>query len=79
MFLAIVDLFVELLRKWSEDQTELMKSQLLVLPGIEIDHIVVLNPSASREVINILRSNVALVPHINQLEQIYQVEVRVLR
>ena len=78
VLLTIIDLLVELFGKWSENQTKFMESQLLVLPGIKVDHIVVLYSSASSEVIDILRSNVTFVPHIDQFEQIYQVEVRVL-
>ena len=55
-----------------------MESQFLGLPCIKVNHVVVLNPSTTREVINVFGIYIAFVSDVNELEQIDQVEIWVL-
>lgn len=56
-----------------------MEAEFLWFPGVEVDHVVILHFSAPCKIIDVFRVDVPFVSDINQLEQIYQVEVIVLR
>lgn len=79
MFLASVNEFVELFWERAEYEAEFMESQLLILSRIETDHVVKLHSIYATVIWNISRGNESFAAVVNQLEQVYQVEVVRLR
>ncbi len=75
VLLTTVDLFVELLGEWPEDQAELMKSQFFWFSGIEIYHIIILNSRYSCKIGHIFWGYISFVPCIYQLEEVDKVEI----
>jgi hypothetical protein len=64
VFGSSVDELVELLGQRSKDEAELMESKLFGFTSIEINHVVVLNPSDSSKVSEVLRADIAFVSHV---------------
>lgn len=79
MFWSFVQRVVELLGEGAEEHAELLKSQPIPLPGVEVDQVVVLHAGVPREVRDGLGTHVALVVVVDHLEQVDQVEVIHLR
>ena len=78
MFLAVVDLFVELFGEGSEDEAELMEPEFLGFSCIEVYHVVVLHLPACGEIVDVVGVHVSLVADVDQFEQVDQIEVLLL-
>lgn len=75
MLWSTVDLLVELLRKRPEDEAKLVEAELFRLTGVEVYHVVVLDPSDACEICKVFGVDVALIADIQQLVEIDEVEV----
>ena len=68
MLLTVIDLLVELLGQRPKDETEFVEPQLFRLSGVEVNHVVVLDPATRSEIVDIVRRDVSFVTDVKQLE-----------